>query len=750
MSYSTYLFSSVRKLSLIGLVASSCYAASWEGFAIPKPFYSATVANGFLFLATDGGIRIISRDGASENFTSEDGLEATKMRGVVSAPAGLYAVSEQGIIASLISSSKFKVLNRSFLESGDYLIPDLVRIQGTVMILGFAKKLAFVDLLTGKSIISLTRIGSTLLESTPVSAIEIKGDSLFVAIGNSVYVRKMSWESMAEDRLLADPASWTITKTVSNTDLSASISAMGFRGDSLVTRFSSGTLQFDSTKKETSACEGVCKIVLQGNTLDKAPLMKGDSSLVKWIFNEDGYSYLVGTDSAWVIDKGKITLVSNWTGYSLEELYALEPISTGGVLGYSNDGDMAWNLASSWGPVVSIPIGPYYGQENITHRSKNTALLPNGQSLMSYWGIGYWLYSQNGSVLDRRIDASVATCMDNYPAKFIASRGVTAAPDNSGFLVSFWSQPKYGIAFIDLTGEVSCANGVGSTHYSGPLRATLSEDGESWVLYSSAGESDGGVEGKGSLDVFTFPPPSKNGGQLLDVQRKTYPSTENGYLIDMDLDSQGRLWGVSYSSFGYWEAGLDSVQMPYKVSGYRRANHSSVKIDVQDRIWIGTIDQGVFMLTPTGKTADTLVAENFKMRNGLLSNLVYDIAIDPVQGAIWFAHGTGASRYLRKDLRNAAQFMTDSASYPVKIYPNPFLPKSMSVVVFDNISEDAILLIYNAGGHLVQSFQGNALLGGRCEWNGKDASGRLVAPGVYHYLIKKGKKKEMGKLLIIH
>lgn len=156
------------------------------------------------------------------------------------------------------------------------------------------------------------------------------------------------------------------------------------------------------------------------------------------------------------------------------------------------------------------------------------------------------------------------------------------------------------------------------------------------------------------------------------------------------------------------------------------------------------------MLTRKGKTADTLVAENFKMRNGLLSNLVYDIAIDPVQGAIWFAHGTGASRYLRKDLRNAASFMTDSAAYPVKVYPNPFLPKNMSVVVFDNISEDAILLIYNAGGHLVQSFQGNALLGGRCEWNGKDASGRLVAPGVYHYLIKKGKKKEMGKLLIIH
>ena len=74
----------------------------------------------------------------------------------------------------------------------------------------------------------------------------------------------------------------------------------------------------------------------------------------------------------------------------------------------------------------------------------------------------------------------------------------------------------------------------------------------------------------------------------------------------------------------------------------------------------------------------------------------------------------------------------------------------MSSVIFENISEDASVLIYNAGGHLVRSFRGSDLLGGRLEWDGRDRSGNLVAPGVYHYFIVKGSKKKTGKLLIVH
>lgn len=86
----------------------------------------------------------------------------------------------------------------------------------------------------------------------------------------------------------------------------------------------------------------------------------------------------------------------------------------------------------------------------------------------------------------------------------------------------------------------------------------------------------------------------------------------------------------------------------------------------------------------------------------------------------------------------------------IKVYPNPFRLNLNQSVTFENVSEDAVISIYNAGAHLVRSFAGDELDGGRVVWDGKDRRGVLVAPGVYHYLIKKGSKKKQGKLIILH
>jgi flagellar hook assembly protein FlgD len=71
-------------------------------------------------------------------------------------------------------------------------------------------------------------------------------------------------------------------------------------------------------------------------------------------------------------------------------------------------------------------------------------------------------------------------------------------------------------------------------------------------------------------------------------------------------------------------------------------------------------------------------------------------------------------------------------------------------VVFDNVSDDAIIGIYNRGGRLVTSLSGSDVVGGRAEWDGKMKNGSLVAPGVYQYVIRGGSKTKKGKLLIIH
>jgi hypothetical protein len=134
----------------------------------------------------------------------------------------------------------------------------------------------------------------------------------------------------------------------------------------------------------------------------------------------------------------------------------------------------------------------------------------------------------------------------------------------------------------------------------------------------------------------------------------------------------------------------------------------------------------------------------------MLSNKVHDLAIDPVKGMIWFAHDGGVTRYSRKDLRNAEKMMTSEVPAEVKAYPNPFRPKQGQRLVIDNISEDSFVSVYNRGGSLVKSFYDGEVLGGRAEWDGTDKTGKFVAPGVYHYVVRKGSKKKTGKIILIH
>ena len=706
--------------------------------------------NGVLFLGTDGGVRSIYKSGGSQVFTPADGLPSSEIYGVRVSPAKeLYAVSSTGIVAKYEFSGHFSVINRSFTEGGTLLVPDLMEITDSIMVLGFTNRLAFLNIATGKAVLSISRIGELPLAQHKVSAMKIKGDSLFVAVDSLVYARKMQWANMAGDLYLADPDSWKLIREAPWT-----VGSLGLRGDSLVMRHSAGTLTYDSLLKETSACESTsCPVMLAGKQLSDSVLTNGDSSRVRWVLNEDGYAYLVGSDSAWIYRDSKLSSVAAWSSYLLEDVFNVVPVVNGGIIAFSEDGTMSWSEGKGWTPPANWFAGsayaPYFGKANNNLLEMNvSAVLPNGKMLVATWGLGWILYDDYGSSMKVISSGSAGCLADLYIENYLVSRGVIATPDSSGFLVTYWGSSKYGIAYIDASGEVSCANAIGSDAYSGPIRATYSSDSSSWIIYSSVGAQQS-FDGIGNLDIITMTPPSETGGEIRNIDIETYPTMNNVYLVAMDLDASGRLWAASASVLGYWDAGMDSMQTPLKISGYQNANLSSLQIDVQGRLWAGTLDKGAYLFSVVGKSPDTLKAQNFTMRNGMLDDIVYNLGIDQINGKVWFVHKNGLSVYSRTDLRNASGYM-ESGAPAVKVYPNPFLPRQIPVVTFENISEGASVLIYNAGGHLVRSFRGDALLGGRLDWNGRDLSGNLVAPGVYHYFIVKGSKKKTGKLLIVH
>ena len=692
-----------------------------------------------LVLGTDGGVRFISPDGSTDVFTSANGLEASDIRGVVRTASGeLFAVSSQGIVSKFLGNRRFSVLNRSFASTSSELQSGLVEIADSILVLGFRDKIAFFDIAREKSLVSLSRIGNVSLKSTSPSAMLIHGDSLFVALGSDVYLRRMSWKNLSEDVLLADPASWAFVGNFHGKDSTAAV----------ITRlsFSGGTLRADFD-------ETLSVPVANGDTLSRKKfpsLWKGDSFLVRKILPGDGFSYLVGKNSAWYYD-GELTDVSVWTEFSLKNPYAVVPFvgGDGGVTVYSADGDFSWSdgEASVYGP--SLGDLPYYGGvEPYARLLKNLETLSDGSTLVGIWGFGWRIYAGNGGEFLQSVGLENSNCAERYLTNYIVPTGVAASPDSLGWLVSFWGNSGYGIAYIDKSGEISCVNSAGSGKFSGPLKAAWSEDGSEWILYSGAGKTEG-TEGIGALDVFRIRPIAETGGELVVQSKETVPTPDNYAVLDMDFDKSGRLWVITNSTFAYFENGMDSVQAPHKTSSYEQANLSSLSIDPNDRLWLGTIGSGAYMVKKVGASPDTMAATKFVSRNGLLNDIVYDVLVDGKKGQVWFVHKNGISRYARTDLRETSSFMTSDGP-EIKVYPNPVRFDLGQFLTFENVSESATVSVYNSGAHLVRAFHGDELDGGRVVWDGRDRRGVLIAPGVYHYIIQKGSRKKRGKILVIH
>lgn len=702
--------------SLLLLSVSFAFAAdSWKNFARADSAYALALSGETLFVGTDGGVAVVVPDFSANLYSSANGLESSEIYGVVASDSGkVFAISSKGIISEYRGAGKFSVLNRSYVEKSSELVPGLARLTQNVLVLGFQDQIAFFDVSKGLSIITLTRIGNVSLQSTAPTGIQIRGDSLWVKLGNAAFVRKMNWGEMNRDALLADPSSWT---------------------------------RSDSFPGETS------QIVALGDTLSakKFPdLWNGDTSKVLQIVEGDQAAYLLGRNSVWRYD-GELSTVSLGAGFPLEYSYVAVPFrgGDGGISVYTAMGDFGWSDGESFAYQPSALDLPYYETSTPFNRLlKNFETTADGNSLVGIWGFGWRLYANQGADLIENISGANASCVERYLTNYIVPTGVTVAPDSVGWFVGYWGQNAYGIAYIDPSGAISCASDVGSGKFAGSLKASWSEDGSEWILYVSSGKTEG-LEGIGALDILRIRPIAETGGELSVIERETVPTPDNAVIVDMDFESSGRLWAITSSTFAYWESGMDSVQAPHKTSAFEQASLSALAIDHKDRLWLGTVGSGVYLVKKAKSNPDTMAAKRFSSRNGLLSDIVYDVSIDEQKGQVWFIHKNGATRYARTDLRNADDFMTDDAP-KFKAYPNPVRFERGQVFTFENISESAVVSIYNSGAHLVRSFSGNDLIGGRLVWDGRTRNGTLVAPGLYHYIVKKGSTKKQGKILVAH
>lgn len=733
-------------------LALPAFAANgWRVFSSPFPIHSATKYSDGILVASEGGVRI-KTSVMDKVYTANNGLETSKFYSALVSTSGVFVVSDEGLIATLNGDMEsWRVISRSFIANGRSLLPDVSRIIDSTIVLVFNDRIAFFDVAKEKSILTVERIGDVSFAVYPPKCILIHEDELYVSTGKSVFVRKMDWRNLDKDTRLVDPESWN------KVPVTGEVCGMDWLDGHLVTYPTSGS-RVRIGNQYSEAVQDGSLIVLRGNYIDVPDFYEGGISRIKWIFSYDNnQDYLVGPSLITHFTNGVLDDVAKTPKYDMGAIYELAVTPGGGVLGASPYGYFGYSDDSEW---YEKRYFTETGVGNVSdaygNRMKVLSITPDGTTIYHIWGMGFYLYSDFGRERGKVFVPEENVCMENFlsdmpDVHYTISVATTMAPDSSGFLTTTGSASgKYNLVYISADGEMSCLVHSGSSILGGPIKATKNSNGVDWDIYVGTRDATS-RSATGALDVYSVSPPSKNGGRMGLISMKTVHGLEDRTSFDMALDTKNQvLWLVTESGIGYYELDQDTIRMPSSTRGLQGAEYSSVDLDPHGNVWVGTAGQGIYRLKRTGLSFDTLSTLHFTTKDGMLSNYVDDLVIDPLKGILWMGHEQGVTWYKRNDLRASESFMTDSAIAEVKVFPNPFRPKQYPYVAFDNIAEDATISVFNRRGSLVKFFSGSDTFGGRVEWDGKGNDGKLVAPGVYQYIVKNSSKKKKGKLIIIH
>lgn len=271
-------------------------------------------------------------------------------------------------------------------------------------------------------------------------------------------------------------------------------------------------------------------------------------------------------------------------------------------------------------------------------------------------------------------------------AGYYNSRGIYFL-DNKGTLSPGDDVLAYISDFYDQDGKI--------VNIQQPLAMVEDNNGQIWVAHSKG--------------VFSIPNPAKFNDSDFRINHIKVPRNDGTNFADYLLDSQ---------------------------------TVTSIAVDSFNRKWLGTLDSGVYLVSPDGSQ----ILEHFTTDNSYLpSNTVYTIAIDHANNAVYFGGRSGLVKYEAENAPSADDFSE------VYAYPNPVRPDYNGWIIIKGLMDNSLVKIADATGNVV--FQGNSQ-GGLMSWDGCDATGRRVKTGVYYVFASNSSdnssKSAVTKILVVN
>lgn len=265
-----------------------------------------------------------------------------------------------------------------------------------------------------------------------------------------------------------------------------------------------------------------------------------------------------------------------------------------------------------------------------------------------------------------------------------------------------------------------------------PVDILVDDWDSKWIINNGQGivvfSDNGTLDNPSDDQIFRLTTASGNGG---------LPS---GNINAITKDLNGHIWigtleGIAvYANPSRILTGtLPDASCPV-IDGFcllRDQRVTAIEVDGANRKWIGT-ENGVYVVNPQGnRLIEHLTVDN----SPLLSDEIRDIEIDPVTGEIFFATTKGLISLMGEAIEGKA------TSEDLYVYPNPIYDDYDGQVAITCSVRDAEVRIANANGMVVREL---TALGGQAVWDGRDAAGNRLAPGVYLAMVADSDGKSAG------
>lgn len=235
----------------------------------------------------------------------------------------------------------------------------------------------------------------------------------------------------------------------------------------------------------------------------------------------------------------------------------------------------------------------------------------------------------------------------------------------------------------------------------------------------------------GSIKIF------KNNESFQNIESKdfTYFYDQDGkkitwgYVLDMEEDMDGIVWVATM--VGFWGLNLENAfNVDFRVHKPKNSANNYILdnlfitricVDEYNRKWIGTIDDGVYLLNEDCSK----VLKHFNSTNSCFPNeKVLSICWNPKTKSVFVGFNGALLEYKPEN----EDYFTD-----IIVTPNSVTPDFKGLITFDNVPVNSTLYVKNSKGEIVKTLQATS---SKVYWNCLDEENKCMETGKYTLSVK--------------